>query len=53
MCQDLLDNFFEKSRDPWSPPFLLKDWQGFLFGFARIDPSGGPVHPLKWAGDPS
>ena len=40
MCQDLLNQFFEKYRDPWRPPFLLKDWQGFLSGFARIDPSG-------------
>ena len=34
---------FEKYRDPWRPPFLWKDWQGFLSGFARIDPSGASV----------
>ena len=25
MCQDLLDNLFEKYRDPWRPPFLVND----------------------------
>ena len=54
-CVNIFEtNFFLKYRDPWRPPFLSKDWQGFLSGFAKIGPSGvsretdGPTHAFHF-----